>query len=99
MVFQQYSLYPHLTVRENLAFPLKSPLLATPPDAIRAKVGAVAEMLRISHNWTTRRRSCRAARCSASRSAARWCAAPAPYLMDEPLTRSMPSCARTCGSS
>ena len=24
-VFQQYSLYPHLTVRENLAFPLKSP--------------------------------------------------------------------------
>ncbi|HLP70723.1 MAG TPA: ATP-binding cassette domain-containing protein, partial [Rhizobium sp.] len=25
MVFQQYSLYPHLTVRENLAFPLKSP--------------------------------------------------------------------------
>lgn len=27
MVFQQYSLYPHLTVRENLAFPLKSPLL------------------------------------------------------------------------
>ncbi|MEM1342456.1 MAG: ABC transporter ATP-binding protein, partial [Pseudomonadota bacterium] len=25
MVFQQYSLYPHMTVRENLAFPLKSP--------------------------------------------------------------------------
>ena len=24
MVFQQYSLYPHLTVRENLEFPLKS---------------------------------------------------------------------------
>jgi multiple sugar transport system ATP-binding protein len=32
MVFQQYSLYPHLTVRENLAFPLKSPLLKTPAD-------------------------------------------------------------------
>ena len=27
MVFQQYSLYPHLTVRENLEFPLKSPTL------------------------------------------------------------------------
>ena len=27
MVFQQYSLYPHLTVRQNLEFPLKSPLL------------------------------------------------------------------------
>ena len=28
MVFQQYSLYPHMTVRENLAFPLRSPILA-----------------------------------------------------------------------
>ena len=27
MVFQQYSLYPHLTVRENLAFPLRSPMM------------------------------------------------------------------------
>ena len=26
MVFQQYSLYPHLTVRDNLAFPLRSPI-------------------------------------------------------------------------
>ena len=31
MVFQQYSLYPHLTVRQNLEFPLKSPILRTPP--------------------------------------------------------------------
>ena len=30
MVFQQYSLYPHLSVRQNLEFPLKSPLLKTP---------------------------------------------------------------------
>jgi len=29
MVFQQYSLYPHLTVRNNLAFPLRSPILKT----------------------------------------------------------------------
>jgi multiple sugar transport system ATP-binding protein len=27
MVFQQYSLYPHLTVRDNLAFPLRSPVM------------------------------------------------------------------------
>ena len=25
-VFQQYSLYPHLTVRDNLSFPLRSPV-------------------------------------------------------------------------
>ena len=30
MVFQQYSLYPHLSVRENLEFPLRSPILKTP---------------------------------------------------------------------
>jgi multiple sugar transport system ATP-binding protein len=30
MVFQQYSLYPHLTVRQNLEFPLRSPILKTP---------------------------------------------------------------------
>ena len=33
VVFQQYSLYPHLTVRDNLAFPLRSPLLKTPENA------------------------------------------------------------------
>ena len=38
MVFQQYSLYPHLTVRENLEFPLKSPILKTPPDVMKKKV-------------------------------------------------------------
>src|SRR5687768_4771702 len=29
-VFQQYSLYPHLSVFDNLAFPLRSPLRRTP---------------------------------------------------------------------
>ena len=48
MVFQQYSLYPHMTVRDNLAFPLRSPILRTPEDEIRRKVAEVAEMLRIS---------------------------------------------------
>ena len=49
MVFQQYSLYPHLTVRQNLEFPLKSPILRTPQAEIDRKVGAVAEVLQISH--------------------------------------------------
>ena len=49
MVFQQYSLYPHLTVRENLEFPLKSPILRTPKAEIDRKVGEVAEVLQISH--------------------------------------------------
>ena len=49
MVFQQYSLYPHLTVRENMEFPLKSPLLRTPRAEITRKVAEVAEILQISH--------------------------------------------------
>ena len=49
MVFQQYSLYPHLTVRENMEFPLKSPLLRTPRAEIARKVAEVAETRQISH--------------------------------------------------
>src|ERR1700752_1559798 len=46
-VFQQYSLYPHLSVYDNLAFPLRSPLRPTPEAQIRAKVTEVARLLRI----------------------------------------------------
>ena len=42
MVFQQYSLYPHLSVRDNLAFPLRSPILRTPEDKITQKVQKIA---------------------------------------------------------
>ncbi|MGH8845877.1 MAG: ATP-binding cassette domain-containing protein, partial [Polaromonas sp.] len=37
-VFQQYSLYPHLSVYDNLAFPLRSPLRKKSEEDIRAKV-------------------------------------------------------------
>ena len=47
MVFQSYALYPHLTVRENLAFGLK--LRGTDPAAIAARVEEVSKMLAISH--------------------------------------------------
>jgi multiple sugar transport system ATP-binding protein len=46
-VFQQYSLYPHYTVFDNLAFPLRSPGRKWPEDRIRARVGEVAALLRI----------------------------------------------------
>ena len=49
MVFQQYSLYPHMSVRDNLAFPLRSPILRTPEDEIARKVREVAEVLHIPH--------------------------------------------------
>jgi multiple sugar transport system ATP-binding protein len=46
-VFQQYSLYPHLTVFDNIAFPLRSPMRRVPADEIRRRVEHVAGVLHI----------------------------------------------------
>ena len=47
MVFQTFALYPHLTVFENLAYPLRE--ARVPGAEIKARVGDMAEMLRIGH--------------------------------------------------
>ncbi len=47
-VFRKYSRCPHLTLRENLAFPLQSPLLRTPKAEIARKMAEVAEIPQIS---------------------------------------------------
>ena len=46
MVFQSYALYPHMTVRENMEFPLK--LRKMPKDEIKRRVDEAAEMLDIT---------------------------------------------------
>ncbi len=46
MVFQQYALYPHMTVAENIGFTMK--LRRRPKAVIAAKVGAVAELLELA---------------------------------------------------
>jgi multiple sugar transport system ATP-binding protein len=86
MVFQQYSLYPHLSVRENLSFPLRSPILKTPEAEIARKVAEVAEVLHISHkldNKSTALSGGEMQRVSIGRALVR---DPAIYLMDEPLS-------------
>jgi ABC-type sugar transport system ATPase subunit len=46
MVFQSYALYPHMTVRKNLAFPLERRRMAKPEVARR--VGEMADLLELS---------------------------------------------------
>jgi len=86
MVFQQYSLYPHMSVRDNLAFPLRSPILRTPADQVRRKVAEVAEVLRIDHKLDSRATDLSGGemqRVSIGRALVR---RPDIYLMDEPLS-------------
>jgi len=47
MVFQSYALYPHMTVYENIAFPLRIKKL--PKNEIDRKVREVARLLKIDH--------------------------------------------------
>jgi len=85
-VFQQYSLYPHLTVFDNLAFPLRSPLRHLGEEEIRRKVTEVARLLRIDDklgNAATRLSGGQMQRVAIGRALVR---EPAVTLMDEPLS-------------
>lgn len=85
-VFQQYSLYPHLSVFDNLAFPLRSPARPTPEPTIRQKVNEVAALLRISDKLdqrVTKLSGGQMQRVAIGRALVR---SPSIYLMDEPLS-------------
>ena len=85
-VFQQYSLYPTMTVYDNLAFPLRSPLRKKPEDEIRKMVESTAETLRITHllnRKTANLSGGEMQRVSIGRAIVR---SPRLFLMDEPLS-------------
>lgn len=50
MVFQNYALYPHLTVRENIAFPLRLQKGHHSEEEIQAKVDRAADMLELTEH-------------------------------------------------
>ena len=85
-VFQQYSLYPHLSVYDNLAFPLRSPARRVSEADIRRRVEQTAELLHISgklNNPATRLSGGEMQRVAIGRALVR---DPNIYLMDEPLS-------------
>jgi len=49
MVFQSYALYPHMTVEENIAFPLTNLPQVPAPEVMKAKVKEAATLLQIDH--------------------------------------------------
>jgi multiple sugar transport system ATP-binding protein len=86
LVFQQYSLYPTMTVFDNLAFPLRSPLRKSPEPEIRTRVEETAEMLRIGHlleRKTAHLSGGEMQRVTIGRAIVR---DPRMFLMDEPLS-------------
>ncbi len=85
-VFQQFSLYPHYTVFDNLAFPLRSPLRRMAEPAIRERVTHIAHLLRIEAklgNRATTLSGGEMQRVAIGRALVR---EPAAFLMDEPLS-------------
>jgi ABC-type sugar transport system ATPase subunit len=84
MVFQDYALYPHMTVRENLAFPLKMRRLSRTETAARiariaAMLGLEGELDRLPKQLSGGQRQ----RVAMGRALVR---EPSVFLLDEPLS-------------
>jgi multiple sugar transport system ATP-binding protein len=84
MVFQNYALYPHLSVRRNMGFGLK--MRGTPRAEIERRVQGAADMLDIGHLLDRRPRALSGGqrqRVALGRAIVR---EPRAFLMDEPLS-------------
>ncbi len=84
MVFQSYALYPHMTVRQNMAFALK--LAKTPQATIDQKVNEAARILDLTEHLDRKPANLSGGqrqRVAMGRAIVR---DPAAFLMDEPLS-------------
>ncbi|MEM7023619.1 MAG: sn-glycerol-3-phosphate ABC transporter ATP-binding protein UgpC [Pseudomonadota bacterium] len=84
MVFQNYALYPHLSVRRNMGFALK--MRGMPPEEINRRVESAAKSLGIDHLLDRRPRQLSGGqrqRVALGRAIVR---EPRAFLMDEPLS-------------
>jgi multiple sugar transport system ATP-binding protein len=86
LVFQNFSLYPDRTVRQNMEFPLRAPGRKISADLIRQRITWAADILKISHlldRPATRLSGGEMQRVAIGRAIVR---RPRLFLMDEPLT-------------
>jgi multiple sugar transport system ATP-binding protein len=84
MVFQSYALYPHLSVRDNIAFPLK--IAKVPRSEIDRRVNSAAQMLDLEPYLKRKPRALSGGqrqRVAMGRAIVR---EPAAFLLDEPLS-------------
>ncbi|GGL41320.1 sn-glycerol-3-phosphate ABC transporter ATP-binding protein UgpC [Phycicoccus endophyticus] len=84
MVFQSYALYPHMTVFENMAFPLV--LARVDKETIKTKVDEAAEMLELTQHLERKPANLSGGqrqRVAMGRAIVR---SPKAFLMDEPLS-------------
>jgi ABC-type sugar transport system ATPase subunit len=84
MVFQSYALYPHMTVGENIGFPLK--MIGTPRSEIDSAVREAAAKVHIDHLLARRPGQLSGGqqqRCALARAIVR---KPRLFLLDEPLS-------------
>lgn len=97
MVFQNYALYPHLSVRQNIGFGLS--LARRPKEEIAERVNAVARTLQLEALLDRKPKALSGASASVSPLAVPWYAIRPCFCSMNRFPTWMRRCARRCGSN